>query len=175
MNYTEQQAEWITQQILQELATSKKTAAPAAAPVALNIPVGVSNRHVHLCREDMDILFGYGSTLTRSKALKQPGQYAAEEMVTLRGPKGELNKVRVLGPLRNATQVEISVADGFALGTKAPVRMSGDLLDSPGIEIIGPKGRVVKHNGMIVAWRHIHISPEEAELHGLHAVVCSAM
>ncbi len=88
----------------------------------------------------MDILFGYGSTLTRSKALKQPGQYAAEEMVTLRGPKGELNKVRVLGPLRNATQVEISVADGFALGTKAPVRMSGDLLDSPGIEIIGPKG-----------------------------------
>ena len=133
MNYTEQQAEWITQQILQELATSKKTAAPAAAPVALNIPVGVSNRHVHLCREDMDILFGYGSTLTRSKALKQPGQYAAE-----------------------------------ALGTKAPVRMSGDLLDSPGIEIIGPKGRVVKHNGMIVAWRHIHISPEEAELHGLH-------
>ena len=168
MNYTEQQAEWITQQILQELATSKKTAAPAAAPVALNIPVGVSNRHVHLCREDMDILFGYGSTLTRSKALKQPGQYAAEEMVTLRGPKGELNKVRVLGPLRNATQVEISVADGFALGTKAPVRMSGDLLDSPGIEIIGPKGRVVKHNGMIVAWRHIHISPEEAELHGLH-------
>ena len=147
MNYTEQQAEWITQQILQELATSKKTAAPAAAPVALNIPVGVSNRHVHLCREDMDILFGYGSTLTRSKALKQPGQYAAEEMVTLRGPKGELNKVRVLGPLRNATQVEISVADGFALGTKAPVRMSGDLLDSPGIEIIGPKGRVVKHNG----------------------------
>ncbi|MCW0137126.1 phosphate propanoyltransferase [Escherichia coli] len=130
--------------------------------------MGVSNRHVHLCREDMDILFGYGSTLTRSKALKQPGQYAAEEMVKLRGPKGELNKVRVLGPLRNATQVEISVADGFALGTKAPVRMSGDLLDSPGIEIIGPKGRVVKHNGMIVAWRHIHISPEEAELHGLH-------
>ena len=105
MNYTEQQAEWITQQILQELATSEKTAAPAAAPVALNIPVGVSNRHVHLCREERDILFGYGSTLTRSKALKQPGQYAAEEMVTLRGPKGELNKVRVLGPLRNATQV----------------------------------------------------------------------
>ncbi|MBM1101752.1 PduL/EutD family phosphate acyltransferase, partial [Klebsiella pneumoniae] len=92
----------------------------------------------------------------------------AEDMETLRGPQGELNKVRVLGPLRNASQVEISVADGFALGTQAPVRMSGDLLDSPGIEIIGPTGRVVKHNGMIVAWRHIHISPEEAELHGLH-------
>lgn len=169
MNYTEQQAEWITQQILQELAARKSPAAPAsaAAPVALDIPVGVSNRHVHLCREDMDILFGYGSTLTRFKAVKQPGQYAAEEVVTLRGPKGELKNVRVLGPLRNTTQVEISVADGFALGAKAPVRMSGDLLDSPGIEIIGPKGRVVKDNGMIVAWRHIHISPQEAELHGL--------
>lgn len=95
MNYTEQQAEWITQQILQELATSEKTAAPAAAPVALNIPVGVSNRHVHLCREDMDILFGYGSTLTRSKALKQPGQYAAEEMVTLRGQRRAQQSARV--------------------------------------------------------------------------------
>lgn len=169
MNYTEQQAEWITQQILQELAARKSPAAPASAatPVALDIPVGVSNRHVHLCREDMDILFGYGSMLTRFKAVKQPGQYAAEEVVTLRGPKGELKNVRVLGPLRNTTQVEISVADGFALGAKAPVRMSGDLLDSPGIEIIGPKGRVVKDNGMIVAWRHIHISPQEAELHGL--------
>ncbi|MGK3143422.1 phosphate propanoyltransferase [Pantoea sp. C2G6] len=165
MNYTEQQAEWITRQILKDLAARKSPAAPA--PVALDIPVGVSNRHVHLCREDMDILFGYGSTLTRFKAVKQPGQYAAEEMVTLRGPKGELHKVRVLGPLRNTTQVEISVADGFTLGARAPVRMSGDLLDSPGIEIIGPKGRVVKQNGMIVAWRHIHISPEEAELHGL--------
>lgn len=167
MNYTEQQAEWITQQILHELAARKSPAAPATAPVALEIPVGVSNRHIHLCREDMDILFGYGSTLTRFKAVKQPGQYAAEEVVTLRGPKGELSNVRVLGPLRNTTQVEISVADGFALGAKAPVRMSGDLLESPGIDIIGPKGRVVKHNGMIVAWRHIHISPQEAEQHGL--------
>lgn len=168
MNYTEQQAEWITQQILQELAANKSPAMPEpAAPVALDIPVGISNRHVHLCREDMDILFGYGSTLTRFKAVKQPGQYAAEETVTLRGPKGEINKVRVLGPLRSTTQVEISVADGFVLGAKAPVRMSGDLLDSPGIEIIGPKGRVVKSNGTIVAWRHIHISPQEAELHGL--------
>lgn len=168
MNYTEQQAEWITQQILQELAATKRAPAPeAAAPVALDIPVGVSNRHVHLCREDMDILFGYGSTLTRFKAVKQPGQYAAEEMVTLRGPKGDVKNVRVLGPLRSTTQVEISVADGFALGVKAPVRMSGDLLNSPGIEIIGPKGRVVKQDGTIVAWRHIHISPEEAERHGL--------
>lgn len=165
MNDTEQQAEWITRQILQELAANRS--AKTSAAVALEIPVGVSNRHVHLNREDMDILFGYGSLLTRFKAVRQPGQYAAAETVTLRGPKGELSKVRVLGPLRATTQVEISVADGFALGVSAPVRMSGDLLDSPGIEIIGPAGRVVKRQGTIVAWRHIHISPEEAKRHGL--------
>lgn len=105
----------------------KKTAALTAATVALDIQVGVSNRHVHLCRENMNILLGYGSTLTRFKVVKQPGQYAAEEMVTLRGPKGELKKVRELGPLRNTKQVEISVAEGFTLGAKAPVHMSGDL------------------------------------------------
>lgn len=115
----------------------------------------------------MDALFGYGSTLTRMKAVKQSGQFAAEETVTLRGPKGELTKVRVLGPLRGATQIEISVSDGFVLGVKAPVRMSGDLQDSPGIDIIGPRGRVTKTGGTIIAWRHIHISPAEAEQYGL--------
>lgn len=164
MNDTEHQAEWITRQILQELTASTRPKTPASA---LAIPVGVSNRHVHLSRDDMDILFGYGASLTRFKAVRQPGQYAAAERVTLRGPKGELGKVRVLGPLRSETQVEISVADGFVLGVNAPVRMSGDLRDSQGIEIIGPAGKVVKQSGMIVAWRHIHISPEEAERHGL--------
>lgn len=166
MNYNQQQAELITQQILQELAT-RNTRTLTDAAQTLDIPVGISNRHVHLSREDMDVLFGYGSTLTRMKAVKQPGQYAAEETVTLRGPKGELHKVRVLGPLRNSTQVEISVSDSFVLGVKAPVRMSGNLLDSPGIEIIGPCGRVTKTDGAIVAWRHIHISPTEAERYGL--------
>lgn len=166
MNYNQQQAELITQQILQELAARNARTLTDAAQT-LEIPVGISNRHVHLSREDMDVLFGYGSTLTRMKAVKQPGQYAAEETVTLRGPKGELHKVRVLGPLRNSTQVEISVSDSFALGVKAPVRMSGNLLDSPGIEIIGPCGRVTKTDGAIVAWRHIHISPTEAERYGL--------
>ncbi|MDR7343474.1 propanediol utilization protein [Pantoea alhagi] len=166
MNYNQQQAELITQQILQELAARNARTLTDAAQT-LEIPVGISNRHVHLSREDMDVLFGYGSTLTRMKAVKQPGQYAAEETVTLRGPKGELHKVRVLGPLRNSTQVEISVSDSFVLGVKAPVRMSGNLLDSPGIEIIGPCGRVIKTDGAIVAWRHIHISPTEAERYGL--------
>ncbi|TCW07001.1 propanediol utilization protein [Raoultella sp. BIGb0138] len=165
----QQQAELITRQILQELAARGPgaiTSRPEGTQT-LDIPVGISNRHVHLSREDMDILFGYGSTLTRMKAVKQPGQYAAEETVTLRGPKGELTRVRVLGPLRSATQIEISVSDSFVLGVKAPLRMSGDLQHSPGIEIIGPRGRVSKSDGAIVAWRHIHISPAEAERHAL--------
>lgn len=161
MNDNQQQAELITRQILRELAAPG--AHPVvAAPQILEIPVGISNRHVHLSREDMDVLFGYGSTLTRMKAVKQPGQYAAEETVILRGPKGELQRVRVLGPLRSATQIEISVSDSFTLGVKAPLRMSGDLQDSPGIEIVGPHGRVMKSDGAIVAWRHIHISPTDA-------------
>ncbi len=168
MNDNQLQAELITQQILRELAARGAIASnETGTPRTLEIPVGISNRHVHLSREDMDALFGYGSTLTRMKAVKQPGQYAAEETVTLRGPKGELSKVRVLGPLRSATQIEISVSDSFALGVKAPVRMSGDLQDSPGIEIIGPRGCVSKPSGAIVAWRHIHISPAEAEQYGL--------
>lgn len=169
MNDNQQQAELITQQILQELAArgAQFRRPESHSPQRLEIPVGISNRHVHLSREDMDALFGYGSTLTRMKAVKQPGQFAAEETVTLRGPKGELTKVRVLGPLRGATQIEISVSDGFVLGVKAPVRMSGDLQDSPGIDIIGPRGRVTKTGGAIVAWRHIHISRAEAEQYGL--------
>lgn len=169
MNENQQQAEWITRQIMQELAAGNNLPLPMAAKKGsqLLIPVGVSNRHIHLSREDMDVLFGYGSTLTRMKAVKQPGQFAAEETVTLRTKKGDITNVRVLGPLRSATQIEISVADSFVLGVKAPVRMSGDLHDSPGIEIVGPKGRVVKPHGTIVAWRHIHISPQEAQLHSL--------
>lgn len=125
-------------------------------------PIGVSNRHIHLDRADMDALFGPGSELTVKKMLGQPGQYAAEETVTIRGPKGEMSRVRVLGPLRNETQVEISVADGFVLGVKPPVRESGQLEDSPGIEIIGPKGSVKKTRGVIAALRHIHMTPEIA-------------
>lgn len=169
MNATQQQIAWITQQVMQELATHGTSRAEIldAPATPLQVPVGISNRHIHLSREDMDILFGYGTTLTRMKAVKQPGQFAAEECVTLRGPKGEIKNVRVLGPLRPTTQVEISVADSFVLGVKAPVRMSGDLQDSPGIDIVGPKGSVKKASGTIVAWRHIHISPEQAERHGL--------
>jgi len=134
---------------------------------AYGIPIGVSNRHVHLDRADLDVLFGPGSELTVKKALSQPGQYAAEETVSLRGPKGELHRVRVLGPLRSQTQVEISVADGFALGVSPPVRESGQLEGSPGIELIGPRGSVKKSACAIAALRHIHMTPEDASRFGV--------
>jgi Propanediol utilization protein len=131
----------------------------------MRIPLGVSNRHIHLDRADMDILFGAGSELTHKKDLGQPGQYASEEIVTLKGPKGQLKNVRVLGPLRSQTQIEISRTDGRTLGVDAPVRESGSLDSTPGIEIIGPAGSVVKDKGVIAALRHIHMTPQEA----LHA------
>jgi len=167
MNNTLEQAELITQQIMGELFSTHQSPSEPLIQNKLAVPIGISNRHVHLSREDMDVLFGYDSSLTRLKAVKQPGQYAAEEVVTLRGPKGDLQRVRVLGPLRNVTQIEIATADSFALGVKAPLRMSGDLVGSSGIEIIGPKGSVIKNHGAIVAWRHIHISPQDAEKYDL--------
>jgi putative phosphotransacetylase len=133
----------------------------------LEMPVGVSGRHVHLSRADMDVLFGPGSDLTHKKDLKQPGQFAAEETVTLQGPKGKLAKVRVLGPLRPETQIEVSVADGFALGVTPPMRLSGKLGGTPGVEIVGPAGTVKKDAGVIVAQRHIHILPDMASRFGL--------
>ena len=127
------------------------------------VPVGISNRHVHLCRADMDVLFGKDSQLTIKKMLGQPGQYASEEMVTLVGPKGRLEKVRVLGPLRKDTQVEISITDGRTLGVKAPVRESGKVSDTPGLRLIGPCGETELKEGTIVALRHIHMTPYLAE------------
>ncbi|MCL9774033.1 phosphate propanoyltransferase [Vibrio methylphosphonaticus] len=172
MDTIKENAELITQQIMKELFGHSNTAFTSNNVVTgfstkLKIPVGISNRHVHLSREDMDALFGAGSDLTRFKAVKQPGQYAAQEVITLKGPKGELQNVRVLGPLRSETQVEISISDGFSLGVRAPVRMSGDLENSPSIELIGPRGRVIKDHGVIVAWRHIHISHQNAASFGL--------
>ena len=131
----------ITRMVVEELQKQQR--------LERSTPIGVSNRHVHLDRADMDALFGPGSELTVKKMLGQPGQYASEETVTIRGPKGELSRVRVLGPLRAQTQVEISIADGFTLGVKPPVRESGQLKDTPGIEIIGPCGSVKKDSGAL--------------------------
>lgn len=147
----------VTKLVIEELSTKSN----------VQIPIGISNRHIHLDRADMDILFGKGSELTRIKDLKQPGQYAAEEVVMLKGPKGQFEKVRVLGPLRNQTQIEISLSDTFVLGVKAPVRESGKLEDTPGVEIIGPNGKVEKSQGTIVAARHIHMPPDIARMIGV--------
>ena len=132
-----------------------------------SVPIGVSNRHIHLDRKDMDILFGQDSELTFKKELGQPGQYACEETVTLHGPKGELSRVRVLGPLRSESQVEISVTDGFALGVRPPIRESGKLAGTPGVTIKGPKGTIEKDTGTIAALRHIHLPPEDAQRMGV--------
>lgn len=127
------------------------------------IPVGLSNRHLHLSKEHIDTLFGEGYELTIMKDLSQPGQYAANEKVDIVGPKGALKGVRVLGPARGQTQIEISLTDGFVLGVVPPVRDSGDLKDSPGAKIIGPKGEVVIEQGVIAAARHIHMHTSDAE------------
>lgn len=135
---------------------------------ALNIiNVGVSNRHVHLSERDKDILFGKGYRLTYVKGLSQKGQYAAKESVTLIGTKGSIENVRILGPERKSTQVEISRTDMYKLGVNAPIRDSGDLEGTPGIVLIGPKGMLSLKSGVICAKRHIHMTPDDAVRFGV--------
>lgn len=125
------------------------------------IPLGVSNRHIHLNAEDYARLFP-GHPISEKKGLLQPGQYAAEQTVTLVGPKGQLKNVRLLGPLRSTSQVEISRTDARTLGIAAPLRMSGNLKGTPGIRLVSPFGEVELPSGVIVAQRHIHMSPLDA-------------
>ncbi|MCD8151909.1 MAG: phosphate propanoyltransferase [Clostridiales bacterium] len=133
------------------------------------IPIGISARHVHLSAADLAVLFGEGSTLHPIRALTQPGQFAAREQVTVVGPGGSLEHVRVLGPTRAKSQIEISVSDSFKIGVKkCPIRLSGDLDGSMGVTLIGPKGRVTLDEGLIVAARHIHMSEAEALVYGVH-------
>ncbi len=137
-----------------------------AAP--LTVSVGVSGRHVHLSQEDLEALFGAGYELTPIKELSQPGQFAAKETVTLVGPKGVIERVRVLGPMRPSTQVEVLRGDTFKLGIPACVRMSGKLEGTPGVTLAGPHGTVALSRGTIVAARHIHMTCDEAAQRGLH-------
>lgn len=125
------------------------------------IPLGVSNRHIHLCAEDYARLFP-GQPINEKKALLQPGQYAAEQTVTLVGPKGQLKNVRLLGPLRHTSQVEISRTDARTLGVAAPLRMSGNLQGTPGIRLVSPFAELDLTSGVIIARRHIHMSPLDA-------------
>lgn len=136
--------------------------------MSFNVPVGLSNRHVHLSQEHIDILFGKGHALTQMKDLSQPGQYACEEKVDLVGPKKSINGVRILGPARKETQVEISLADGFTLGlSEVPVRDSGKLDNTPGLKLVGPNGEVALDKGVIAASRHIHMHTSDASKYGL--------
>ena len=130
----------------------------------MNKPVLVetSARHVHVSRRVLDILFGEGYELTKKKDLSQPGQYACEERVQVIGPKGSFPGVSILGPVRPETQVELSAGDARSIGVKAPIRESGDLEGSGGCKLVGPKGEVELNDGVIIAKRHIHMTPEDA-------------
>ncbi|MGV8121852.1 MAG: phosphate propanoyltransferase [Candidatus Xenobiia bacterium LiM19] len=131
------------------------------------VPISISARHLHLTREHVDLLFGPGHRLTEKAPLSQPGQFACEETLTITGPKNQIPHVRILGPERKESQVEISKTDGFTLGIKAPVRASGELDGTPGITLTGPAGELEIPRGVIEAQRHVHMSPEDAEHFGV--------
>lgn len=131
------------------------------------IPIAISARHIHLTPEAVATLFGEGHRLTPRKSLSQPGQFACEEIVDVIGPKRSIEGVRVLGPVRSRCQVEISRTDEFHLGIDAPVRASGDVSNSPGITLRGPKGSLQLREGVICAWRHIHMTPDDAAQYGV--------
>ena len=127
--------------------------------MGLAIPIETSARHIHLCREDFEILFGEGKELTFKSELSQPGQFACEERLEVRGPKGAFERVAVLGPFRGETQVEISMTDSRKLGIPGMIRQSGDTAGTPGCTLVGPCGSVELDHGVIVAKRHIHMTP----------------
>ena len=126
-----------------------------------------SARHIHLSQEHVDILFGAGHQLTHKKDLSQPGQFACEERVTVVGPKKEIKNVSILGPVRKESQVELSATDARSIGLNAPVRESGVLEGSAPCKLVGPAGEVELEYGVIVAKRHIHITPEDAAAFGV--------
>ena len=133
----------------------------------MNVTIGVSNRHVHLKQEHLEILFGKDFNLEIKNELTQQGQFASTSTLTIKTEKSEIENVRVLGPVREYTQVEISKTDAFKLGLNPPVRDSGDLKESEKIELIGPKGSIKLEEGCIIATRHIHITPQQVIDFGL--------
>ena len=155
--------------IAEEVARSVKSRLSSRDLTSHNlIPVGVSGRHMHLTREVLDALFGKGYQLQELRKLSQPGEFAARETVTLVGPGGRaIEKARILGPLRNFTQIELARSDGLRLGVDLPVRKSGDVAGSPGLTVVGPRGTAVLKEGAIRATRHIHMTPQDAERFGV--------
>lgn len=134
--------------------------------IKMKVIVETSARHIHLTRETFVKLFGEDAELTKKKDLSQPGQFACAEKVTVVGPRGEL-AMSILGPYRNADQVEVALTDARKIGITPPIRESGDLAGTPGCKLIGPKGEVEIENGVIAAQRHVHLTPEDAEKAGL--------
>ena len=130
--------------------------------MSLTIPIETSARHIHLSQEDFETLYGPEAMLTYVKELSQPGQYACKERLTVVGPKGRFENVVILGPFRSSTQVEISVTDARRLGIPAVIRQSGDISGTPGCTLIGPYGSLELKEGVIVAKRHIHMTPLDA-------------
>ncbi len=150
---------YVTELVLQEikqLGNTKDT-----------VPVGISARHVHLSQIHLEILFGKGYELTHLKDLSQPGQFAAQEQVEVIGPKGSIKNIRILGPIRFDTQVEVATSDLRTLGIEAPVRGSGNIQNTPGGTIKGPVGEVTIPCGIIVAERHLHMSDDDARAYEL--------
>ncbi|HZH92509.1 MAG TPA: phosphate propanoyltransferase [Tissierellaceae bacterium] len=131
------------------------------------LPIALSNRHIHISQKDLDTLFGEGYELTKMKDLSQPGQYACEEKVDVVGPKKTIKGVRILGPVRPDTQLEVSITDAFTLGVSPMIRNSGDVADTPGVRIVGPKGEAEIDRGTIVAARHIHMHTSDGEEFGI--------
>jgi putative phosphotransacetylase len=159
-----EQLERIVRQIVRE----RLTAGPAAAgDYRPNLVVHVSARHMHVCQRDLDAMFGPGSELTVYRWLYQPGEFASDQTVTILSPQNlAIEKVRILGPVRPASQVEISATDAFALGMSVPVRKSGDIAGTAGCTVVGPYGRAELREGLIRAERHVHMAPADAEFYG---------
>ena len=155
--------DWIAREVIQrvrERAGPTETGDRKAA-------VGVSVRHVHLTRDALGVLYGPGCELRKMRDLYQPGQFAAEETVAIVGPRMRtIERARILGPLRDHTQVELSRTDGFTLGLELPVRHSGDIAGTPGVTLVGPYGSLTLREGAIRADRHVHVSPEDAQCFG---------
>ncbi len=128
----------------------------------LKIPIETSARHLHLCREDFEKLFGVGKDLTPVKELSQPGQYLAKERLNVIGPKGSFENVGIIGPLRDVTQMEISVTDARKLGVPVVIHQSGDVEGTPGMTLVSDRGSVTLDKGVMVAKRHIHMTPQQA-------------